>query len=288
MTAETEALVALARKLEALASELGKHVGEDPKFRTLLEDFNGRLNAQCDAHLFRYLYQSQEPEELVETLLARREAAKAPAPPAPTDRPELVRLLRRLWTDPAIPHADVEHAEAALNRASRLPFSAFEEIGRCRDDVVAFVDFACDFQPITDRAALLTATRSYLEAREHESSAEAVLGPRVLAEAQARLDLPELRSLVRAWGLSGIVDDAAAVARLRRKLGMSAPPQEAPAPEPPTVVEAPAPAVERFTHAKFGTGTLVRREGSGAQTKLTLDFDGVERKLLARFVTPAL
>lgn len=45
--------------------------------------------------------------------------------------------------------------------------------------------------------------------------------------------------------------------------------------------------VQRFTHAKFGVGTLVARSGSGDSEQLELKFDdGTVRKILLRFVTP--
>jgi len=45
---------------------------------------------------------------------------------------------------------------------------------------------------------------------------------------------------------------------------------------------------ERVTHAKFGLGTIVAAEGApGDGRKLTIDFGGTRRVLLAKFVTPA-
>jgi hypothetical protein len=50
---------------------------------------------------------------------------------------------------------------------------------------------------------------------------------------------------------------------------------------------APAAPVQRFTHAKFGVGTLVARSGAGDGEQLELRFeDGAVRKILLRFVTP--
>ncbi|WAS96779.1 ankyrin repeat domain-containing protein [Nannocystis punicea] len=56
---------------------------------------------------------------------------------------------------------------------------------------------------------------------------------------------------------------------------------------PPRVVD-PHAVGERVTHAKFGLGTIVAVEGSpGDQRKLTIDFGGTRRVLLAKFVAPA-
>jgi hypothetical protein len=56
---------------------------------------------------------------------------------------------------------------------------------------------------------------------------------------------------------------------------------------PPRVVD-PHAIGERVTHAKFGLGTIVAAEGApGDGRKLTIDFGGTRRVLLAKFVTPA-
>ncbi|MDC0715971.1 ankyrin repeat domain-containing protein [Nannocystis bainbridge] len=66
-------------------------------------------------------------------------------------------------------------------------------------------------------------------------------------------------------------------------LAAAAPPK----PPPPQVVE-PHAVGERVTHAKFGLGTIVATEPSAdGQRKLTIDFGGTRRVLLAKFVTPA-
>ncbi|PCC68422.1 Ankyrin repeat [Nannocystis exedens] len=58
-------------------------------------------------------------------------------------------------------------------------------------------------------------------------------------------------------------------------------------PPPPRVVD-PLAVGERVTHAKFGLGTIVAAEGpAGEQRKLTIDFGGIRRVLLAKFVAPA-
>jgi hypothetical protein len=73
---------------------------------------------------------------------------------------------------------------------------------------------------------------------------------------------------------------------------LAPPPPGAPAkPARPIVRKpaAPAPAgpPERYTHPKFGAGTLIARTGAGASATLELRFDdGVTRKVLARFLAP--
>lgn len=81
------------------------------------------------------------------------------------------------------------------------------------------------------------------------------------------------------------------VRRVHRGFDLLAPaPAGAPAPKPTvrkrTAAPPPAGPVERFSHPKFGTGTLIARTGTGAGETLELRFDdGVTRKILARFLT---
>ncbi len=75
-------------------------------------------------------------------------------------------------------------------------------------------------------------------------------------------------------------------------LGPSSEPAKPALPSKPFIRKRPAAAaptgpVHRFTHAKFGVGTLVARSGSGDSEQLELRFDdGTVRKILLRFVTP--
>ncbi len=283
---ERSELVGIARRLEEWAEELGKNA--DSGFDALLEEFNRRCHAGCSAHTFRYLHQSQEPEELVDQLLAARQAAKV-APPPDED---LKALIRRAWTDPDVSYADTVRAEKRLAEVSRMPFDVFVAAGAFVPIIDEFIAYVSEFEAIETREQLLTMTRAYLDARVDGPRLVAVLGERIVSEAQARLRLPELESLVRAWGRRGIIDDAGAVARLRAKLSMPEVPRpasaEAVAPNPVgEAVEPAAPASPaRFEHAKFGVGTLVRQSGSGDAKKLTIAFADGERTLLARFVHP--
>src|SRR5690242_14200378 len=68
-------LVALARRLEELAED------DPPELAALLAEFNRALATDADRRTFLYLHQSQEPEELVDSLLARR--AQLPEVTAP-------------------------------------------------------------------------------------------------------------------------------------------------------------------------------------------------------------
>jgi hypothetical protein len=52
-----------------------------------------------------------------------------------------------------------------------------------------------------------------------------------------------------------------------------------PPPPPPPV------APKRFSHPKFGEGTLVSQDGVGDGAKLTIKFGSETKTLLARFVT---
>ncbi len=44
----------------------------------------------------------------------------------------------------------------------------------------------------------------------------------------------------------------------------------------------------RVTHSKFGTGTITAHDGIGDRLKLTIEFAGEKKMLLARFVSPAV
>jgi hypothetical protein len=55
---------------------------------------------------------------------------------------------------------------------------------------------------------------------------------------------------------------------------------------PRAAAPAKAGSVERYRHAKFGTGTLLGRSGTGDEERLEIRFDGDQiRKILAKFVT---
>ena len=50
----------------------------------------------------------------------------------------------------------------------------------------------------------------------------------------------------------------------------------------------PSPGVgDAVTHAKFGPGVVLAREGAGDHAKLTIDFADAQRQLLAKFVRRA-
>ena len=53
----------------------------------------------------------------------------------------------------------------------------------------------------------------------------------------------------------------------------------------PPAKRGPEPPPRRFVHPTFGEGVLERQDGSGAESKLTIKFDGGSKTLLARFVT---
>lgn len=85
------------------------------------------------------------------------------------------------------------------------------------------------------------------------------------------------------------------VRRVQRGFDLLAPPPAGAQSKParpivrkrPAAPPAPTGPVERFSHPKFGPGTLIARSGAGDSAALELLFDdGVTRKILARFLTP--
>jgi DNA helicase-2/ATP-dependent DNA helicase PcrA len=102
-------------------------------------------------------------------------------------------------------------------------------------------------------------------------------------------DLTPRRKARHAWSeAGGAVNSADNIQAFFAKRGIELPPRKA---TPPLVPAAPArPAAtelkagERVKHPKWGVGTVLRREGDGADAKLTVSFPGYGlKKLVARF-----
>jgi len=106
-----------------------------------------------------------------------------------------------------------------------------------------------------------------------------VFGQRRLSEPSRFLEEIGAGDLERSGGIGRVPAPAS-----RRERGRAAPergPLEAPGPAPDT--DALRPGV-RVRHPLFGVGTVLRREGSGDDLKLTVSFPGVgAKKLVARF-----
>lgn len=226
MSEERASLVALAMRLQVRAEELGREADEDEAFVAALTDFNARTGAACTALTFASLYQSQEPDEFVDHLLSLRE----PGPDLALGTAELLlQQMHRVTEDPEITMKECEQIGRALEEVSTLPsgwaldlVTGGFSVGWSPEQTEAVVDFVSTQQAIETRDDLLVLTRAYLDARQaREAGVFQVLRERLISDAQNRLDLPELRSLVRAWARRGIITDDAAVARLRKRLGLS-------------------------------------------------------------------
>lgn len=225
MSEERAALIALASRLQVQAEELGPDAAADDAFVSALADFNSRTGAACTARTFAFLYQSQEPEELVDQLLQQR----APAAVLDLDTgAALIWAVGRVGDDADVTAAEAEEVGRALEAVSRLPegwaLSLVADgygVGWSSEQAEGLVAFVAGHEPVSDRDGLLELTRVYLEARAGgEVGVIQHLRERLVAEAQQRLVLPELRSLIRAWERRGIITDDAALARLRRRLGL--------------------------------------------------------------------
>ena len=226
MSEERASLVALATRLQVWAEELGRSADEDVNFVAALNDFNARTGAACTALTFASLYQSQEPDEFVDHLLSLRE----PGPELPLRTPELLlQQMHRVTEDPDITMKECEQIGRALEAVSTLPsgwaldlVTGGFSVGWSPEQTEAVVEFVSTQHAIETRDDLLALTRTYLSAWEAgEKGVFQVLRERLISDAQGRLELPELRSLLRAWARRGIITDDAAVARLRKRLGMS-------------------------------------------------------------------
>lgn len=226
MSDERAALIALASRLQVRAEELGREAEHDADFVRALETFNDRTGAACTAGTFASLYQSQEPDEFVDHVLSLRR----PGPDLGLEsRGQLVEQLRRVTEDAEITMRECDAIGAALEAFSALPSGWATDlvtggfsVGWSSEQTEDVFEFVSTQTAAGDREALLALTRTYLEARAAgEVGVFQTLRERLIAHGQRDLALPELRSLIRAWERRGIITDDAAVARLRKRLGLS-------------------------------------------------------------------
>lgn len=267
---ERDELVALARELERTADEGGADFDRE------LARFNAALRTRCDRRTFAQLYQSMEPEELVDDLLAERDA---PPYVPPRNRAELEAHLARV--DASAPSVVWYRAGDALASMSRLPHELAHQLGSgtgtlpCWPPTAEIVDFALAYEPPTTRDEVLALARRWLEDDDAgRCSIHVAVGEALLFDGYQRLALRELDSIMAHLAAGTTARREIALESLRALVGI-----------PPRKRE-PAAAVERVRHAKFGVGTVTHRTGRGADDKLTIDFASGTKVLLARFVEP--
>lgn len=206
--------------------------------------------------------------------------------------------LRRLRDDP----------EAATATRSRSP-EAHAAIGGYCDGprIDALLRFPGAQPPIDELAAATAKRLDQLLAADldlHEIAGEMVALGILIELTQADLWRPDPARVARWRDGFAAIDKSTKegrgfwwryVRRVHRGFDLLAPAppvtttqpiRRKPAAKPPASPASPADA-PRFTHSKFGPGTLISRTGSGELEILVIRFDdGTTRKLLARFLTP--
>lgn len=150
--AERAELIAWAERLESLAERVGTD-DEHPsrgELEAQIAAFNARLRSQMDARAFRQLHAGRSPDELIDDLLAAREA-----PPLPSD---LAELMTRARAEGEEGNAGFEAAQR-LEALSRLPGGLARELGAGEGEVSVLpvadvISFAELYVPPTDEAAM--------------------------------------------------------------------------------------------------------------------------------------
>lgn len=245
-------------------------------------------------------------------------ADSVPAAPLPT-REELVAMVARAHAGAS--YAESRDAGKALAAQSKLPAIVAENLGagfgqwEWFPEIDAIVDFALAYVPPSDETELTAIARTWASddaAGRH--TLMALVGREIVHHELRRIDVPALKQLVSernaararelrvALGFDAGKADAPAAAPKEKKAAApaaAAAPKRAPAdpnappgpmrmPKPafvPPKKREPEPPPRRFTHPKFGEGVLVKTEGTGDDTKLTIAFSSGSKTLLARFVT---
>jgi hypothetical protein len=276
---DRDELARLARRLETLAEAGG------PMFDRMLADFNARTQGTCTRSTFKWLYQSEEPEDLVDRLLEIRDAAAFVPPRSAQD---VAAYMARAAEGGS--YVDGDYAGRALAHLSRLPPDIAHQLGSgfgqlpCwppQDEIIAF---ALAYEPLTSKEQLFEFVRRWFEDEAARRwSMYVALGEMLLGERQAVLKIPELDPIVKNLATGIDVRRAHALVKLRKLVGAPAPHSERSAPKRGKAPRAaPKPTEERVTHPKFGEGVVLRRESSGSGEKVTVRFASGERTILAR------
>jgi hypothetical protein len=237
--------------------------------------------------------------------------------PASVPREELIAMVARAHLESAYGASSV--AGEALAAQSRLPKLVAVNLGAgfgqwdFFPEPAAIVDFALAYVPPSTQEELYALARAWAsDDAGRRATLMALVGRDILQHELRRIDVPALRELFDE------VRPARALA-LRASLGLSVPeispgPTKKASPRKPAPVaqatpaaarsidpgaparmpkpvfvpppkRGPEPPPRRFVHPTFGEGVLERQDGSGAESKLTIKFNGGSKTLLARFVT---
>lgn len=228
-----------------------------------------------------------------------------------TTREELIPLVTKAHHD--APYAEATETGKLLAAESKLPKLVAQNLGagfgqwNFFPEPAEIVDFALSYVPPEDEASMMELARKWSSDDAHDRHTILnLVGKEILTHELKRLDVPKLKELVEATrgtralevrkALGFEVPDmavtekkAARAPRARKEPAITAAreiPLKMPKPQfvkPPP--KAPPPPARRFSHPKFGEGTLERSEGAGDDMKLTVKFETGTKTLLAKFLT---
>ncbi len=208
-------------------------------------------------------------------------------------------------------------AGRSLAAQSKLPKIIAENLGAgfgqwdWFPEVKDIVDFALAYAPPTNEEEVWALARTWASddaAGRH--TLMALVGREIVMHELKRIDIPKLREVVSE-------SRASRVRELRESLGLAVPAPKGEKRTRPTAAKAEGPArapaggapraiptrmplperkpraeavavkaeVKRFTHPKFGEGTLEAKDGEGPEAKLTIKFGVGTKTLQAKFVT---
>lgn len=216
----------------------------------------------------------------------------------------------------AAPYAESALAGRTLAASSKLPKKVAENLGAgfgqwdFFPSAAEIVDFALGYvPPATPEDGWALARAWAADEAAGRPTPLALVGREILQQELRRFDLPELRAAVDeadpararelriAVGLEVGPETKTKAAAKRASPGpkrparaAAAPPREIPTRMPKPEFKRPPPppppaAERRFSHPKFGEGTLMSQDGVGENAKLTIKFASETKTLLARFLT---
>jgi hypothetical protein len=229
----------------------------------------------------------------------------------PPSRDELITMVARAHGD--APYAESALAGRTLAASSKLPKKVAENLGAgfgqwdFFPSAAEIVDFALNYvPPATPEDGWALARAWAADEAIGRLTPLALVGREILQHDLRCFDLPSLRAAVDeidpararelriAVGLDVAPETKITTASKRttspRPKRAAAPPREIPTRMPKPEFKRPPPpppatAAKRFSHPKFGEGTLVSQDGVGDDAKLTIKFADATKTLLAKFVT---
>jgi hypothetical protein len=226
-----------------------------------------------------------------------------------TTREELVALVAKAHQD--APYAEASETGKLLAAESKLPKLVAQNLGagfgqwNFFPEAADIVDFALAYVPPADETAMMELARKWASDDAHDRHTILnLVGKEILTHELKRLDVPKLKELVEAtrgtralearkalgFEVPAGAEAPAKPARAPRARKEPTPGREIPLkmPKPQFVKpapKAPPPPPRKFTHPKFGEGTLEKSEGAGEDMKLTVKFSTGTKTLLAKFLT---